>query len=234
MQYAIVSGGTHGIGRAIAEKLLAEGFSIAVCSRNKEELARLESEWNERYPEASIIAKEADMSLKEDAQAFGDTVLSNFPKIDMLVNNVGTYYPDKISEEEDGQLEALMAINMYSAYHLTRRVLPLMKEAKSGHIFNLCSVASLKAYPNGGAYSVSKYAMLGFSENLREELKDLNIKVTSICAGATETRSWEDVAIERGRIMRPEDLAVMIWAAWSLSAGACVENIVLRPVKGDL
>ena len=234
MQYAIVSGATHGIGKAIAEKLLSEGFAIAICSRNKKELERLQAEWNERYPEASIIAQEADMSRKEDAQSFGDIVLSNFPQIDMLVNNVGTYFPGKLSEEADGALEQLMGINLYSAYHLTRRVLPTMKKAKSGHIFNMCSIASLKAYPNGGAYGVSKYAMLGFSENLREELKTENIKVTAICPGATESRSWEGTDIEPGRIMEPADVATMLWAAFSLSAGANVETIVLRPVKGDL
>ncbi len=234
MPYGIVSGATHGIGKAIAEKLLSEGFSVAICSRNKKELELLQADWNERYPEANIIAQQADLSLKEDAQSFGDTVLSNFPQIDMLVNNVGTYFPGKLSEEADGQLEELMGINMYSAYHLTRRVLPMMKKEKSGHVFNMCSVASLKAYPNGGAYSVSKYALLGFSENLREELKEFNIKVTAICAGATETRSWEGSEVEPGRIMEPADVATMLWAAWSLSMGANVETILLRPVKGDL
>jgi len=234
MLYAIVSGATHGIGKAIAEKLLSEGFSIAVCSRNKKELDQLQAGWNERYPEASIIASEADISLKEDAQSFGDTVLANFPQIDMLVNNVGTYFPGKLSEEAEGQLEELMAVNMYSAYHLTRRVLPTMKSAGRGHIFNMCSIASLKAYPNGGAYGVSKYALMGFSENLREELKTENIKVTAICPGATDSRSWAAAAIEPGRIMEPEDVATMLWAAYSLSAAANVETIVMRPVKGDL
>ena len=234
MLYAVVSGATHGIGRAIAEKLLTEGFSIAVCSRNGKELDKLQAEWNECYPEASVIVYQADLSVKEEALSFANSVLSGFPQIDMLVNNVGTYFPGKLSEEEDGQLEELMGTNVYSAYHLTRRLLPAMKEAKRGHIFNMCSVASLKAYPNGGAYSVSKYALLGFSENLREEMKDQNIKITSICAGATETRSWEGSNVEPGRIMQPEDVAKMLWAAWSLSAGADVETIVLRPVKGDL
>jgi len=234
MQYAIVSGGTEGIGRAVAEKLLSEGFSVAICARNKEELKAREAEWNEQYPEASILALQADLSIKEDAQTFGQAVLSNFPQVNLLVNNVGTYFPGKTSEEADGQLESLMGINMYSAYHLTRSVLPAMKRARSGHIFNLCSVASLKAYPNGGAYSISKYALLGFSENLREELKEQNIKVTAICAGATETRSWEGTELAPGRIMQPGDIATLIWAAWSLSAGATVETIVVRPQLGDL
>ncbi|OJW83638.1 MAG: short-chain dehydrogenase [Bacteroidetes bacterium 46-16] len=234
MRYAIVSGGTHGIGRAITEKLLAEGFSVAICGRNKEDLAAREAEWNEQYPEASILALQADLSRKEEAQSFGTAVLANFPQVDLLVNNVGTYYPGSISREPDGALEELIGINLYSAYHLTRALLPAMKEKKSGHIFNMCSIASLHAYPNGGAYSISKYGLLGFSENLREELKTENIKVTAICSGAVYSRSWEGSDIDPGRIMEPPDIATMLWAAYTLSAGATVETIVMRPQQGDL
>ncbi len=77
-----------------------------------------------------------------------------------------------------------------------------MKKNNSGHIFNMCSIASLRAYPNGGSYSISKYALLGFSENLREELKPYSIKVTAICPGATYTPSWEGSdGVEPARIM---------------------------------
>jgi NADP-dependent 3-hydroxy acid dehydrogenase YdfG len=97
----------------------------------------------------------------------------------------------------------------------------------------MCSVASLKAYPNGGAYSISKYAMLGFSENLRLELIPDNIKVTSICSGAVYSRSWGD-SVDPNRIMKPEDIAETIWSAYSLSPQANIETIVIRPQQGDL
>ena len=109
-----------------------------------------------------------------------------------------------------------------------------MKEERKGHIFNMCSIASLKAYPNGGSYSISKYALLGFSENLREELKEYGIKVTSICPGATYTPSWEGSSIEPGRIMEAADVATMLWSAYNLSPQSDVETIVMRPVKGDI
>jgi len=234
MPNAIVTGATQGIGKAIAEKLLSEDFSIAVCSRNKKKLQLLESEWNEKYPTASIITYNADLSNKEEVATFGDAVLSNFTEIDLLANNAGMYLPGTIAEEPDGLLEAMIGINLYSAYHLTRKILPVMKKAKAGHIFNTCSVASLRAYPNGGSYSISKYALLGFSENLREELREHNIKVTSICPGATYTPSWEGSDIEPGRIMEATDIAAMLWSAYKLSSAANVETIILRPVKGDL
>ncbi len=92
-------------------------------------------------------------------------------ELDILVNNAGCFIPGKISEEPDGVLEKLMDTNLYSAYYLTRGLLPLLKKSNKGHIFNMCSVASILPYENGGSYSITKYALLGFSKCLREELK---------------------------------------------------------------
>ena len=97
----------------------------------------------------------------------------------------------------------------------------------------MCSVAALQAYPGGGAYSISKYALEGFSKNLREEMKPYGIKVTSVHPGAVFTKAWEGF-VERSRIMEVSDIADLIWAASQLSANACVEDIVLRPQLGDV
>ncbi|RYD57057.1 MAG: SDR family oxidoreductase [Sphingobacteriales bacterium] len=234
MRYAVITGATQGIGKAVAEKFLSEGFNIAVCSRSKDDLTAVESEWNNKYPAGSIAKYPADLSIKEDVVAFSTYVLANFPHVDVLVNNAGAFFPGKLGEEPDGQLEKLMATNLYSAYHLTRCFLPGMKERRSGHIFNMCSVASLKAYDNGGAYSISKYALLGFSDNLRHELMPDRIKVTAVCPGATYSRSWASSGIDPERIMESADIATMIWSAYELSPRANVDNIVLRPLQGDL
>ena len=234
MPVAVVTGATQGMGKIIAEKLLNEGFSIAVCARNKAKLLQLETEWKERYPTAAIMIYETDLTIKEELTDFATAALSHFPAIDLLVNNAGSYTPGTIADEPEGLLQSMIAVNLYSAYNLTRALLPSMKKKQSGHIFNICSIASLKAYPNGGSYSISKYALLGFSENLREELKDHNIKVTAICPGATYTPSWEGSGVPPERIMESADVANMLWSAYRLSPQANVETIVMRPVKGDL
>ena len=107
-------------------------------------------------------------------------------------------------------------------------------EVKQGHVFNICSIAALKAYDNGGAYSISKYALHGFSKNLREEMKPYNIKVTAVFPGAVLTDSWGDFDNSTHRIMEAVDIATMIYAASQLSVQACVEDIVIRPQLGDL
>jgi short-subunit dehydrogenase len=124
--------------------------------------------------------------------------------------------------------------NLYSAYHLTRALLAPMMAAKKGHIFNICSIASLNAYANGGSYSISKFALAGFTKNLREELKPHGIKVTGVYPGAVYTASWVGSGVDPKRIMEASDVATMIVAAASLSDAAVAEDIVLRPQLGDL
>ena len=234
MPYAVITGASQGMGKVITEKLLSEGFSVAVCARNLRKLSDNAAVWQNQFPGRQIIFRAADLSQKEEVGAFGDMVLTGFPCVDMLVNNAGTYLPGNLADEPDGLLETLIGTNLYSAYWLTRKLLPSFTQQKAGHIFNMCSVASLRAYPNGGAYSISKYALLGFSENLREELRPFNIKVTSICPGATYTPSWEGSGVDPERIMESADVAAILYNSYLLSPRANVDTLIMRPVKGDL
>ena len=109
-----------------------------------------------------------------------------------------------------------------------------MVQNGGGHIFNICSIAALQAYAGGGSYSISKFALNGFSQNLRHELKDHKIKITTVFPGAVFTDSWGDFDNSSGRIMEAEDIASMILACTKLSPQAVPEEIILRPQLGDL
>ena len=150
------------------------------------------------------------------------------------MNNAGTFSPGSIYNEAEGLLEDMMATNLYSAYHITRKLVPAMIEAKQGLIINMCSIASLQAYSNGGSYSIAKFALMGFNKNLREELKPHHIKVMAIYPGAVMTDSWGDFDNSAKRIMEASDIATMVLAASKLSPQAVVEDIILRPLLGDL
>ncbi len=229
----IITGASKGIGKAIAEIFAPNGHTLFLCARGEVALYKTVEELMTRFPAATIKAKPFDLSKKEEAIAFGNWCLS-FAVPDILVNNAGLFEPGSVHNEPDGLLENQMAINVYSAYHVTRTVLPKMMERKSGHIFNMCSIASLHAYANGGAYSISKFAMYGFSKNLREEMKPQGIKVTSIHPGAVMSDSWGNYDNSTKRIMEADDIAKMIYAASQLSVQACVEDIIIRPQLGDL
>ena len=229
----VITGASQGIGYAIATIFAQAGHTLLLCSKTPANILAAKEQLSKQFPQAIIFATTANLADKKDCIAFAEWCLEKgTPAI--LVNNAGFFLPGNIQDEGDHVLEQQMASNLYSAYHTTRALLPAMLKLGKGHIFNICSIASLNAYANGGSYSISKFALLGFSKNLRMELKDSGIKVTAVCPGATYTNSWKDSGVASERIMEAEDIAKMIFAAAHLSPQAVVEDIVMRPQKGDL
>ena len=230
----VVTGGSQGIGRAILTKFAAEGFDIATCARHAADLEVLKMQIEKLNPGTTVFFRQTDMSIPEEAKAFGNVVLSLERPVNVLVNNAGYFVPGEISTEPEGNLESMININLYSAYHLTRVLVPQMKSLKSGHIFNMCSIASIQAYKNGGSYAISKFALLGFSKCLREELKSHRIRVTAVIPGATKTRSWEGAGLPDERFVRPDDVAQAVLSAYLMSLNSVVEEIIIRPQEGDI
>jgi short-subunit dehydrogenase len=230
----VVTGGSKGIGRSVIEKFIRHGFDVATCSRHETELEQLKKDLFKIDAEAKVYYLAADMSNKKEVTAFTDYVSNLKRPVDVLVNNAGFFIPGEIATEPEGTLESMIEANLYSAYYTTRGVVGEMKKVRAGHIFNICSIASIKAYANGGSYAISKFAMLGFSKCLREELKNFNIRVTAVMPGATKTRSWEGADIPDERFMKVEDIAEMIFAANALSLQSVVEEIIIRPQLGDI
>ena len=230
----IITGASRGLGKAIAEKFAAASQDLILCSRNEGGLSRVVEDLRHRYPELTILGRSLDLAEGGQAKGFGQWILGLGVPVDILVNNAGLFIPGNVHSEEEGALEKMMGINLYSAYHLTRTLMSKMIEQRKAHIFNICSIASLQAYPNGGAYSISKFALAGFSKNLREEMKPFGIKVTSVYPGAVYTDSWAGSGVDPQRIMEAGDIADMVFAASQLSPQATVEDILIRPQLGDL
>lgn len=229
----IVTGASRGIGFAIAEIFAQHGHNLLITSLNEVKLYKAMETLQTKYSNIEIAAKAFDLSKKESATAFAEWCLQK-AKPDVLVNNTGVFKPGNVLDEPEGTLESQVETNLYSAYYITRKIAPAMQQQKSGHIFNICSVAGLKAYPGGGSYSISKFALIGFTKNLRQELMDYGVKVTAVIPGAVMTDSWGDFDNSQKRIMEAEDVARMVYAASQLSKGACADEIILRPQLGDL
>ena len=231
---AIITGASQGIGKAIAEKLAKNGCHLALCSRSIEKLAALKIDLSQAYPDINIYVESVDVSNKAAVFKFASNALKEFKNIDLLINNAGTFIPGSICNEEDGNMEKMIETNLYSAYHLSRAIVPSMIEQKKGHIFNMCSIASQMAYDNGGSYSISKFALLGFSKCLREEMKPHNVKVTHLMPGATRTPSWDGVDLPDERFIPAKDIAEIVWSTYTLSQSTNIEDIVVRPQLGDI
>lgn len=232
----VISGASRGIGKAIAERFAKSQnpYTLVLTANNADRLNATATELQKAYPKCTVLTKACDVTDKQQIQEFANWLNTNVKQVDVLVNNAGSFLPGSIHTEADGTLEKMISVNLFSAYYLTRALLPLMMLHKSGHIFNMCSIASLQAYANGGSYSISKFALAGFSKNLREEMKPHNIKVTAVYPGAVYTDSWSGSGVDPQRIMEANDVAEMVFAASFVSPQACIEDIVLRPTKGDL
>jgi short-subunit dehydrogenase len=219
----VVTGGSKGIGRAIADKFVAEGFDAVVCARSVDEITS-----------PGLLPFAADLSTRDGVNALRDYVRSLNRPVDVLVNNAGVFQPGQIQNEAEGVFEELMNTNVASAYHLTRGLIGGMISRRKGHIFMMCSTASITPYTNGGSYCISKFALLGMSRVLREELKPHSVKVTALLPGATLTNSWAGTDLPEDRFLKADDVANSTWAAYSLSASAVIEEILIRPQLGDI
>lgn len=229
----LVTGGTKGIGKEIIHKFAQNGFDIFTCSRHREDLEALAQEIKRDFPGVNIFTQQADLSQKKEVLALAEAVKKQFVP-DVLINNTGIFLPGAIHDEPEGNFETMMHTNLFSAYYLTRAFTLEMIARKSGHIFSMGSIAGLTAYANGGSYAISKWAMLGMTKCLRQELMPYHIKVTSVLPGATFTASWEGVDIPEERFMKATDVAESVWTAYNLSPQSVVEEIVIRPQLGDL
>lgn len=228
---AVVTGATKGIGRAIVELFAQQGYNVAFCARTATDVEAFQQTLQTQY-KGEFLGVVVDMGDKQAVKDFGVLVKEKWTTVDVLVNNAGVFIPCPLTDSStEDAFETMMDLNLYSAYYMTQSLLPLMLTQQKGHIFNMCSIASIMPY---GAYAVSKHALLGFSRVLREEVKDKGIRVTAIMPGATYTASWDGTELPQERFMKAEDIAQSLWDIYQLSQQTVVEEIILRPQLGDI
>lgn len=230
----LITGASKGIGRAIATKFAENGAELCLCSRNINDLQQLKGELQSAYHPGEIQIFSADLSEKTEVRALTTFVHDIFGTPDVVINNAGLFKGNSIIQEPEEDMEYLMNLNFLSVYYLTKDLIPGMIKRRSGHIFNMCSIASILAYPNGGAYGASKHALHGFSKVLREETKEFGIKVTSVLPGATWSDSWKNSGIEQTRFIDAMDIANIIWNAYHTGKNCVIEDIIIRPQLGDI
>ncbi|UOG76695.1 SDR family oxidoreductase [Hymenobacter tibetensis] len=235
-KYVVVTGGTKGIGRAIVLRFLRAGRPVVTCARSAADLNELQAAVKEELAEAVLHVLLADLSESKDCQRFTDFVLGLEGEVDVLVNNTGAFLPGRLQDEpaDGSQLRQMLAANLLSAYDVTLPLLPGLIQRRQGHIFNICSTASITAYPNGGSYGIAKHALYGLTRNLREELKEHGVRVTAVLPGATLTASWAGVDLPAERFIQADDVAEAIFSTYSLSPHAVVEELLIRPQLGDI
>jgi short-subunit dehydrogenase len=230
---AVITGASRGIGLAISEAFASKGFDLILCSRNSDLLEHAVKTITHQFP-VSVRSFAADLSEKQACLDFVTFVHSQGAPIDVLVNNAGVFLPGTLMQEPDDQMDFQMRTNYFSAYYITKGLWPSLKTNNRSHVFNMCSIASIMAYEAGGGYAVTKHALLGFSRSLRKEGMPKGIRVSAVMPGATLTDSWAGVELPESRFMKATDVAQTLWHAWSINEHTVMEEILIRPIDGDI
>jgi short-subunit dehydrogenase len=225
---ALITGATKGIGRAIAIKLWENGYDLVLAARNANELEILRN--NLLITGRTISVYPVDFSVKESVYQFLNQADVEAGFIDVLVNNVGTFLPGSMLDEDDETFEKQQNLNVNAGYYTSKFLGKKMRAAGHGHIFNICSVASKAPVKNGGSYSVTKAAMLSLNHVLRQELAPHNVKVTAFLPGSTKTSSWEGTTIPDEKFVQPEDIAETLFTILNLSKGVNVDEVLITPL----
>jgi NAD(P)-dependent dehydrogenase (short-subunit alcohol dehydrogenase family) len=190
-QVWFITGCSTGLGREMALAVLEGGGRAVVTARNPATIADLA----ERYPDKALALK-LDVTSTADIEAAVLRAVSAFGQIDVLVNNAGYGYMSTVEEGEDSEVRALFETNFFGLVNVTKAVLPLMRQRRRGHIFNVTSVRGLAGSPGSAYYAASKFAVEGLTESLRRETAEFGIKVTAVAPGAFRT-DWAGRSLKR-------------------------------------
>jgi NAD(P)-dependent dehydrogenase (short-subunit alcohol dehydrogenase family) len=223
---AIVTGGTKGIGRAIAESLLKEGAKVFICARKEDELRHC-------VEELKIRGAVCDVRDEHQVKVVFDECIRVFGGVDILVNNAGVgIFGKTVEEMSSDEFRLILETNLFGAFYCCHAAIPLMKQRGGGYIFNISSLAGTNAHPKMAAYNASKFGLNGFSEALMQEVRHDNIKVSYIMPGSVNTHFGGDEPREENSWqLQSEDIAQVVIDLLKFNERALPSRIEIRPSK---
>ncbi len=227
---AIVTGGSKGIGRSIAESLLGSGAKVFICARNRQEIKQTIDELSAF---GEIRGEICDVRNEDQITHMLETCTQVFGGVDILVNNAGIGIMGKTVEELSGdEFRQTLETNLFGVFYACHHAIPLMKKRGGGYIINISSLAGQNAHPRMAAYNASKFALNGFSEALMQEVRHDQIKVSYICPGSVNTAFGGDTPDEeKSWQLQPEDIAQVVIDLLNMKARALPSKVEIRPSK---
>ena len=233
---ALITGASSGIGKATALAFAKAGIDVALVSRSAEKLEAVAVA--ARHAEVTAKAYTVDLACVALVQEKMQAIASDLGDIDILVNNAGMAYTNNLSETPLSDWQQVIDLNLTSVFQCTMGILPSMRDRRTGTIINVASIAGKQPFAGWGAYSVSKAALIAFSQTLAQEERAHGIRVTAICPGAVNTELWDTetvrVNLERSNMLTPEIVAESILYTALLPQQAVVDELILMPSTGIL
>ena len=230
----LITGASQGIGAAIAKVFAREirGVRLALVARNERNLANVVRACAKRG--AAVVAFPCDVSDEESVATMSAAVARKWGAVDVLINNAGRFSGAPFTEMSVADFDRLIATNLRSVFLVSRTFAPGMIARGRGDIFNMSSIAGLIAYPGGAGYSAAKFGVSGLSKVMRAELRDKGVRVCCVYPGATVSPSWKGSGVDEATMMPTYDVARAFFDIYRLSRKTVVEEIVLRPQRGDV
>jgi NAD(P)-dependent dehydrogenase (short-subunit alcohol dehydrogenase family) len=231
---AVVTGAGRGIGRAVALSLAELGADIAVCARSRREIDAVAEQI--RGLGRCGLAVTCDVSDERQVHDLAAQVTAELGPVDILINNAGALKEAALLDTSIDDWDRLMAVNLRGVFLCCKAFAPAMLERRSGTIINIASNAGKKPYFNQGAYTASKYGVVGLTKVLAWELRELNIRVSAVCPGGVNTKLVADARpqLDASEWMRPEDVARAVVFIASLPPNVAVDELVVRRFAAEV
>lgn len=228
---AIVTGGTKGIGRAIAEALLREGMSVCIGARKEDEIEMAVSELGD-VGEGRVTGVVCDVRSYEEVAALIEHTVEELGGVDVLVNNAGIGIFSRVEETSPEDFRAVLETNLCGVFYCCHEAIPQMKKRGGGYIINISSLAGTNAHPQMSAYNASKFGLNGFSEALMQEVRHDNIKVSYIMPGSVNTAFGNDEpSAEKSWQLQPADIARVVVDLLHHDERSLSSRVEIRPSR---
>jgi len=226
---AVITGGTKGIGRAIAESLLQAGANVFVCGRNAQDLRKALTALSEF---GRVEGETCDVRSFEQIKMMLNEAERKFGGVDILINNAGMGIFKLVEETKPEEFRQVLETNLFGVFYTCNAAIPMMKRRGGGYIINISSLAGTNAHPRMSAYNASKFGLNGFSEALMQEVRHDNIKVSYIMPGSVNTEfGGEEVSDEKSWQLQPADVAQTVLDLLQMPARALPSRVELRPSR---
>jgi 3-oxoacyl-[acyl-carrier protein] reductase len=227
---AIVTGGTRGIGRAIAERLLQEGASVAICGRSSQSVAQAVGEMA-KISGKRVFGEAADVSKPDEVRRFFQSVDAQFGGLHILINNAGVGIFRRVAELSVEDWHKMIDLNLSGVFYCCREALPRFNNCGGGYIVNISSLAGKNAFSGGAGYNASKFGLNGFSEALMLDHRYDNVRVSYVMPGSVDTGFSSAEAADADWKIAPQDVADVVMALFRLPERALVSRVEMRPLK---